>query len=65
MNPQVNSINKTNLKVRAHQHRSSTKYVEVQVKREPTFPTFLPLQMEVADNPGTSPLLLFLTHSLN
>jgi hypothetical protein len=43
---------------------SSTRSIEVQVKRESTFLAFLPLQMEVADNPGTSPLLLFLTHSL-
>jgi hypothetical protein len=43
---------------------SSTKYVEVQVKREPTFPAFLLLQMEVADTPGTSPSLT-LPHSLH
>jgi hypothetical protein len=34
------------------------------VKRKPTFLAFLLLQMEVANNPSTSPLLLFLTHSL-
>jgi hypothetical protein len=36
---------------------SSIWIVKVQVKREPTFLAFLLLQMEVADNPGTSPSL--------
>jgi hypothetical protein len=43
---------------------SSTRSVEVQVKWEPTFSTFLPLQMEVANNSGTSPSLS-LPHSLS
>jgi hypothetical protein len=33
------------------------------VKREPTFPAFLPLQMEIADSSDTSPSLS-LSHSL-
>jgi hypothetical protein len=52
---------------------NSTRFAEVQVKREPTFPAFLPLcvqgapstLMEVADNSVLLHLILFLSHSLN
>jgi hypothetical protein len=63
MNPQVNNEqNKLKVELTTEdKHKSyapsSIRIVAVQVKREPTFPAFLPLQMEVADNPGTSPSL--------